>query len=101
LVLAAPESPWDFGGWRFVGDIPEPRRAVCLAVPHTDNMDGLLLVLLAQSVGMPMSWMVKDTWAKPPTGVDPRGGRVAIDRSKPSGMVGQMTDEFAGRDGSW
>lgn len=87
------------GGWRFVGEIPEPRRAVCLAVPHTDNMDGLLLVLLAQSVGMQISWMVKDAWAKPPVGVliDAVGG-VPVDRSKPHGMVEQMTAEFARRD---
>jgi 1-acyl-sn-glycerol-3-phosphate acyltransferase len=87
------------GGWRFVGDIPAPRKAVCLAVPHTDNMDGLLLVLLAQSVGMPISWMIKDTWGKPPVGWLVRGvGGVTIDRTKPHGVVGEMIAEFARRD---
>ena len=87
------------GGWRFVGAIPEPRRAVCLATPHTDNMDGLLLVLLAKSVGMNMSWMVKDTWGKPPMGIVVSSvGGVPIDRSQAHGMVGQMVDEFARRE---
>lgn len=87
------------GGWRFVGEIPEPRRAVCLAVPHTDNMDGLLLVLLAQSAGMAISWMVKDAWGKPPAGlVVCAVGGVPIDRSKANGMVGQMTEELARRE---
>lgn len=87
------------GGWRFVGEAPEPRRAVCLATPHTDNMDGLLLVLLAKSVGMTMSWMVKDAWGKPPMGLVVRGvGGVPIDRSQAHGMVGQMIDEFARRE---
>lgn len=87
------------GGWRFVGEIPEPRRAVCLAVPHTDNLDGLLLVLLAQSVGMKISWMVKDTWGKPPMGPLIRAvGGVPIDRSRPNGMVGQMIEELERRD---
>lgn len=87
------------GGWRFEGEIPAPRKAVCLAVPHTDNMDGLLLVLLAQSVGMPISWMIKNTWGKPPVGWLVRGvGGVTIDRSKPHGVVGEMVAEFARRD---
>lgn len=87
------------GGWRFVGEIPEPRRAVCLAAPHTDNMDGLLLVLLAQSAGMTISWMVKDAWGKPPVGVVIRAvGGVPIDRSKAHGMVGQMAAELARRE---
>jgi 1-acyl-sn-glycerol-3-phosphate acyltransferase len=87
------------GGWRFVGEIPQPRKAVCLAVPHTDNLDGLLLVLLAQSVGMSISWMIKDTWGKPPVGWLVRGvGGVTIDRSKPHGVVDEMIAEFARRD---
>ena len=87
------------GGWRYVGERPEPKRAVCLAAPHTDNMDGLLLVLLAQSVGLTISWMVKDDWGKPPVGILIRKvGGVPIDRSKPHGMVGEMVEEFGRRD---
>ncbi|MEM6991780.1 MAG: 1-acyl-sn-glycerol-3-phosphate acyltransferase [Myxococcota bacterium] len=84
------------GGWRFVTEVPKPRRAVCLAVPHTHNMDGLLLVTLAQSVGMPISWMVKDAWVKPPgIGHLVRAvGGVGVDRSKARGMVGSMIDAF-------
>ena len=87
------------GGWRFVGEIPQPRKAVCLAVPHTDNLDGMLLVLLSQSVGMTISWMIKDTWGKPPVGWLVRSvGGVPIDRSKAHGVVGEMIAEFARRD---
>lgn len=84
------------GGWRFIGEPPTCRRAVCLALPHTDNMDGVLLVLLARSVEMRISWMVKDTWGKGITGPMIRGlGGVPIDRSKANGMVGSMIDAFA------
>jgi 1-acyl-sn-glycerol-3-phosphate acyltransferase len=87
------------GGWRFVGEVPRPRKAVLLAVPHTDNMDGLLLVLLAQSAGMTISWMVKDVWGKPPVGLLIRAvGGVPVDRSKANGMVDQMIAEFGRRD---
>ena len=87
------------GGWRFVGEVPRPRKAVLLAMPHTDNMDGLLLVLLARSVGMTISWMVKDVWGKPPVGLLIRSvGGVPVDRSKANGMVDQMVAEFGRRD---
>jgi 1-acyl-sn-glycerol-3-phosphate acyltransferase len=87
------------GGWRLESEIPEPRKAVILAVPHTHNMDGVLLVTLAQSIGMSISWMVKDVLGKPPIGYVVRGvGGVPVDRSKANGMVGQMIAEFERRD---
>lgn len=87
------------GGWRLEGEIPAVRRAVCLAVPHTSNMDGALLVFLAQSVGMPISWMVKDQWGRGPTGPLVRAlGGVPVDRSRATGLVGSMIDAFSRQD---
>jgi 1-acyl-sn-glycerol-3-phosphate acyltransferase len=87
------------GGWQFEGALPEPKKAVCLAVPHTDNIDGLLLVLLAKSVGMEISWMVKDVWGRPPIGWIVRAvGGVPIDRSRANGMVEQMAEELRRRE---
>lgn len=87
------------GGWRLESEIPEPRKAVILAAPHTDNMDGVLLVLLAQSIGMSISWMVKDVFGKPPVGYVVRAvGGVPVDRSKPNGLVGQMIGELERRE---
>lgn len=87
------------GGWRFVGEVPKLRKAVYLAVPHTANQDGLLLVLLTKSVEMDIAWMVKDAWGKGLTGPMVRAfGGVPIDRSAPHGMVEQMVAEFERRD---
>lgn len=87
------------GGWRYAGEVPTERRSVCLAYPHTDNLDGVLLVLLAQSVGLNISWMVKDSWGRGLTGRIVRGaGGIPIDRSKPNGMVGQMVEAFSRAD---
>lgn len=90
---------WALRGWKFEGEVPSEPHLVMLAGPHTSNMDGLLLVLLTRSVGMSASWMVKDTWSKPPMGwlIKPVGA-VPVDRSKANGMVGQMVEEFAKRD---
>ena len=70
-----------------------------LAVPHTTNLDGLLLVLLTRSIGMPGHWMVKDVWVRPPIGwLTRRVGAVGVNRGTATGMVGQMADRFAEHD---
>ena len=90
---------WGLGGWRYSGPLPAAEKAVCLAVPHTSNLDGLLLVLLAQSVGLDISWMVKDSWGKGPVGAVVKGvGGVPIDRSQAHGMVEQMVAQFEQRE---
>jgi 1-acyl-sn-glycerol-3-phosphate acyltransferase len=48
---------------------------------------------------MPISWLIKDVWTKPPFGGLVRAvGGVAVDRSRPNGMVGQMIEAFARHD---
>lgn len=86
-------------GWKIEGDLPTEPHAVMLALPHTSNMDGLLLVLLTRSIGMNANWMVKNTWTKAPMGwITKRVGAVPVDRAKANGMVGQMVDLFSTRD---
>jgi 1-acyl-sn-glycerol-3-phosphate acyltransferase len=86
-------------GWEFVGERPTPPKFVGLAAPHTSNMDGLLMVLMAQKVGLEMSWMVKDAVDKPMLGSIVRQvGGVFIDRSKAHGLVEQMVAEFHNRE---
>lgn len=70
-----------------------------LAVPHTSNWDGLLLVLLTRSIGVEIQWTVKDAWVKGPLGPVLRGvGAVGVDRSRSQNMVEQMIDQFRKRD---
>ncbi len=86
-------------GWRFESDLPPEKKYVCLAVPHTSNWDGLLLVALLQSVGLDMQWMIKDAWLKGPLGpVMRRVGAVAINRDKATNVVDQMIEQFRKRD---
>ena len=76
-----------------------PDKAVMLAVPHTTNLDGLLLVLLTRSIGLPAKWMVKDVWVRAPFGwVTRRVGAIPVDRRRSNGMVGQMVERFAAAD---
>ncbi len=86
-------------GWQYEGDVPTVPKAVCLAVPHTSNWDGLLLVTLLRSLGLEMQWMLKDTWMKGPLGPFMRSvGAVGIDRSHATHVVDQMVEEFRKRD---
>jgi len=93
------KAPLRLVGWKFEGEKPAVKKCVVLAWPHTSNWDGLLLVLLAKSVGLEMSWMIKDDWVKGPMGVVLRGvGAVAVDRKGSHNLVDQMIAEFARRD---
>lgn len=86
-------------GWRIETALPAPPRTVILACPHTSNTDGLLLALLLRSAGSDASWMIKDTWTKPPMGWVLRPlGATPVDRGKPTGMVGQMVEQFEQRE---
>ncbi len=86
-------------GWTFVTPPPAVDRCVALALPHTSNMDGLLLVLMANKIGLEMTWMVKDSVNKPVLGSIVRGvGGVFIERSRAHGVVDQMIEQFAQRD---
>jgi 1-acyl-sn-glycerol-3-phosphate acyltransferase len=86
-------------GWKFEGEPPPIKKYVVLAVPHTSNWDGLVLVTLAQAIGLPMSFMIKREWVDGPLGpVMRRLGAVAIDRRGSHNIVEQMIEEMRRRD---
>lgn len=97
--MTAVRKPWqrllDLAGWEFEGGLPAEKKYVCLAVPHTSNWDGLMLVALTRSVGLEMSFMIKSEWVRGPMGALLRSlGAVAIDRSARHNVVQQMIDAF-------
>jgi len=86
-------------GWHVDTPAPSVPRFVCLAIPHTSNWDGALLLAIAGHLGMPIAWMIKDDWVRGPLApILRRLGAVAIDRSRSRNVVQQMIDEFARRD---
>ncbi|MBK7398717.1 MAG: lysophospholipid acyltransferase family protein [Myxococcales bacterium] len=86
-------------GWAFEGPVPSEKKYVLLAVPHTSNWDGLLLVMLTHSIGVRTQWMVKDSWVKGPLGPLVRvTGGVGVDRSRATNMVDQMIAQFRERE---
>lgn len=86
-------------GWKFEGGVPAEKKYVCLAFPHTSNWDGALLVALTQSIGLEMSWMIKNEWTKGPMGVVLRPvGAIGIDRSGKHNVVDQMISQMKAKD---
>ncbi|MDP3275695.1 MAG: lysophospholipid acyltransferase family protein [Deltaproteobacteria bacterium] len=83
-------------GWQFETGVPTVKKFVGLAVPHTSNWDGLLLIALTRSIGLKMRWMIKDAWVKGPLSAPMRSlGAVAINRSHATNVVDQMVALFA------
>ena len=93
------ETSLSLAGWKYEGPVPPEKKYVLLAVPHTSNWDGFLLIALTRSIGLKIDWMVKDAWVKGLLGPPMRSlGAVAIDRSRSKQVVDQMIEQFKQRD---
>ena len=81
-------------GWTPVGVRPS-RGAVIVCAPHTSNVDYLLMILVAWTQDMNLSFLAKSSLFKPPLGWLMRAtGGIAVDRSAANGLVGQMAEAF-------
>jgi 1-acyl-sn-glycerol-3-phosphate acyltransferase len=86
-------------GWEFEGERPPEKKYVCIAVPHTSNWDGVLLLALTHSIGLPITWMIKREWLRGPMGLMLRPlGALGIDRKGSHHVVDNMVDELRRQD---
>jgi 1-acyl-sn-glycerol-3-phosphate acyltransferase len=70
--------------------------------PHTSNWDFIVGVLYKFAVGLPANWVGKDTLFRWPLGpLFQRIGGIPVNRSKSSGFVRALLDEFKRRDMMW
>ncbi|MEZ5708286.1 MAG: lysophospholipid acyltransferase family protein [Blastomonas sp.] len=86
-------------GWTAQGDIPEPRRFIIIAAPHTSNWDFLYFLGLTDALGVKSHFMAKQSLFRWPFRrfLLDMGG-VPVDRSGGHNYVEQMAAEFARRD---
>jgi 1-acyl-sn-glycerol-3-phosphate acyltransferase len=83
-------------GWTAVGTIPEPRRFIIIAAPHTSNWDFVYYIGLTQTLGITPHFMAKTglfRWPMRNFMLDMGG--VPVDRKKGGNYVQAMIDEFA------
>lgn len=86
-------------GWTPVGSLPDARKAIFIASPHTSNWDGFIMQACAWSLGVRLSWMTKHSLFRWPF----RGflrwvGAVPVDRRKATDTVQQIADQFLATD---
>ncbi len=82
-------------GWRLEGEAPKADRYVMIAAPHTSNWDGVLLLLMANVLDIPLYWFGKNTLFRFPLGIFMRYmGGIPVDRSKKGDLVARMSKVF-------
>ena len=86
-------------GWTEVGTVPEPRRFVIVAAPHTSNWDFLYFLGLTRGLGIQSHFMAKSSLFKWPfKNFLLQMGGIPVERSSSKNYVQQMIDEFGKRD---
>jgi len=89
-------------GWKAVGDFPNVPKAIFIASPHTSLWDGIIMVIIAWSMGVRLSWITKkETVRFPFKRFVTYFGAVPVDRSKRSDTVSQIAQQFRDRDGMY
>jgi 1-acyl-sn-glycerol-3-phosphate acyltransferase len=85
-------------GWRAEGAVPEPRRFVLVAAPHTSNWDFVNFLGLAADLGIKPHFMGKlSLFRWPLAGFMKQMGGIPVDRRGGTNAVQQMAQEFARR----
>jgi len=83
-------------GWSVAGEVPDGKKFVFIAAPHTSNWDFTFMLAVAAIFRIRVSWMGKDSLFKKPFGGVMRWlGGIPIDRSQKHGVVSQMIELFA------
>lgn len=86
-------------GWELVGEIPDVRKAVFIAAPHTSNWDGLWFIVYKFAVDVKVRFLGKHTlfwW--PLSSFLSAIGCMPVDRSTATGVVPQLVEAFERED---
>jgi 1-acyl-sn-glycerol-3-phosphate acyltransferase len=98
LFRTALISIYKRNGWRAHGVIPEPRKFVLIAAPHTSNWDFVYFLGLTGELGIKPHFMAKTSLFRWPfTNFMLDMGGVSVDRSSSKNYVRQMIEEFESR----
>jgi 1-acyl-sn-glycerol-3-phosphate acyltransferase len=82
----------EVSGWRVVGEVP--RQGVLVGAPHTSNWDFVLMLLVMWHGGVPPRVLMKKELFVGPLGwFLRRCGGIPIDRSRPAGLVQDLTEQ--------
>lgn len=86
-------------GWRLEGEVPEDKKILLIAAPHTSNWDWIIGVGGLLALGIKITYIAKHSLFKGPVGWMMRAtGAVPIDRSSAQGAVDEIVDQFKKND---
>jgi 1-acyl-sn-glycerol-3-phosphate acyltransferase len=92
LVLKAARWNWD-------GTLPDEKKFVLIAAPHTSNWDFVLALSALDAMGCHVSWMGKDSLFRGPAAACFRAmGGIPVNRTKASNLVESMVRQFEERE---
>jgi 1-acyl-sn-glycerol-3-phosphate acyltransferase len=85
--------------WRVEGEVPNVRKLVIIAAPHTSNWDFVVGIAAKLGLGLQVVFLGKDTLFRFPLGPLMRGwGGIPVDRSSSNDVVARIVEEFRRRD---
>ena len=90
-------------GWQLVGEVPNVKQLVMLAVPHTSNEDGWNAVMGILTLGIDVKLMGKKELFRIPV-IGPFlkwGGMISIDRHKKGSTLQATLEQFNQQDQLW
>lgn len=85
-------------GWKMEGEFPNLDKCVACVAPHTSNWDFVIALATAFALRLKISFLGKHSLFKGPLGWWMRRiGGIAVNRSSTHGIVGQVSEQFAGQ----
>ncbi len=89
-------------GWRLEVEPPPGPKGIIVVYPHTSNWDFPIGYLVKLAMGLPLSFVGKDTLFRWPVGgLLRRMGGIPANRRERTGLVGQLVAEYGRRDWMW
>jgi len=86
-------------GWHVQDGIPDVKKAVVVAAPHTSNWDLAFMLAIAWTLGVRIRWVGKHTLFRPPFGGLMRAlGGVSVDRRARHDAVSAIADILRAHD---
>ncbi|ACT59987.1 phospholipid/glycerol acyltransferase [Hirschia baltica ATCC 49814] len=89
-------------GWKITGQLPDEKKVVVIGVPHTSNLDFIVAMASMQSIGLKMSFMMKqEAFFFPFVNLFKWMGGVPIDRKNARNISEQMSEWFDANENVW
>lgn len=89
-------------GWEVVGKLPEEKKLLIIAAPHTSNWDYIIAMAGLLYIGVEVRYMMKSEAMVWPLSLLYKGlGAIPVVRNEKTDIVEQMCDWYAREDNAW